>query len=324
MRLSKEKANNSGQMLLGILISLAVFAILIHALFTLVRLSYQFTNFSRARITARHLAQEKIELIRNLPFSEIGTSGGIPSGSLVQQENIQRNGLNYLVKTSIVYIDDPFDNSAPVDLLPTDYKSVRIDVSWEGLAPSRKNPVILVTNVTPEGVETTEGGGTLSIFVFDADAQPISQAEVKVVASSVSPPVDLSLQTADNGRVILPGAPICTDCYEITVTKSGYSSERTYSTAEVANPGNPHQTILEGDLTEISFAIDKVSVIDISSVNNRESDFTPFASVSFQMRGTKTLGTNTEGDPVYKFDQTLTTDVSGQLTLSDVEWGNYN
>jgi len=324
MRLSKKKANTSGQILVNILIAIAIFSILAHAIFTLVKVSYQFTNFSRARITARHLAQEKIELIRNLSFNEIGTSGGIPSGPLIQQENIQRNGLNYLVKTSIVYVDDPFDDSAPTDLLPTDYKSVRVDVSWEGLALSRNNPVVLVTTITPEGVETTEGGGTLSIFVFDADAQPVPQAEVKVIASSASPSVDLTLETADNGRVILPGAPACTDCYEITVTKLGYSSERTCSTAEIANPDKPHQTILEGDLTEISFAIDKVSTINIVSVNDRDSSFTPFTSAIFQMTGTKIIGTDTNGDPVYKFDQTLTTNVSGQLVLTDIEWGNYN
>ena len=68
--LPKEEINHEGQMLLGILISVGVFAILIHALFSLVASSYDLVNFNRARITARHLAQEKIELTRNLPIPE--------------------------------------------------------------------------------------------------------------------------------------------------------------------------------------------------------------------------------------------------------------
>jgi hypothetical protein len=312
-----------GTTLIGILISIAVFSILAHAIFTLVGTSYRFVNFNRARITARHLAQEKAELIRNLPYDNVGTSGGIPSGSLPQEENVVRNGLNFLVKTSIIYLDDSFDDTAPTDLLPTDYKRIRVEVSWGGLAASRKNPVILVTDIAPKGVETTEGGGTLSIFVFDASGQPVPQADVTIVASSAAPPVDLSLQTGDNGRIILPGAPVCTSCYEITVTKAGFTSDRTYSTAEVANPNKPHLTILEGDLTEVSFAIDKVSTINVASVNDRESNFTPLASVTFQLTGVKNIGTDTGGNPVYKYNESLITNSSGLLTLTDMEWDSY-
>src|SRR5690606_13925038 len=121
-------------------------SILIHASFTLVSSLYTLISFNRARISAKHLAQEKMELIRNLPYDEIGTQGGIPSGSLLQNESIQQNGLNFNVKTDIIYIDDPFDDTSPDDLLPTDYKRVRVDVSWGGITPSR-NPIVFVTDV---------------------------------------------------------------------------------------------------------------------------------------------------------------------------------
>lgn len=137
-QLPKKKKLRSGQTLIGILISVAIFAILSHAIFTLISFSYSLVNFTRARITARHLAQEKIELIRNLAYDDVGTDGGIPPGPLQQVEFVDRNGLNYQVSTSVVYIDDAFDNLAPTDLLPTDYKRARVDVSWEGIAASNK------------------------------------------------------------------------------------------------------------------------------------------------------------------------------------------
>lgn len=320
---SKLPKKIAGQVLVGILVGIALFAILTHALFTLTNLSFSLAGFSRARIAARHLGQEKLEVIRNLPYDDVGTIGGIPSGPLVQTENIQRNGLNYIVKTSIIYVDDPFDQTAPDDLLPIDYKRVRIDVSWEGLAPSREAPVVLVSDIAPKGIETTEGGGTLSILVFDANALAVGQADVHIEASEANPPVDLDLQTSDTGYVVLPGAPVCVSCYNITATKSGYSTDRTYTIAEVANPDKSPASVIEGELTEVSFAIDKLSTLNIASVSDRDSGFNPLPAITFQLRGDKTIGIDPDDFPVYKFDKQFTTDGTGNLAITDIEWDNY-
>ena len=321
--LPKNKSVGGGQTLIGIIVAIAIFSILAQAILTVVGLSLNMVSFNRAKITARHLAQEKIELIRNLPDDNVGTLGGIPAGPIPQEENITRNKLNYTVITSIIYYDDPFDDVAPTDLLATDYKRVRIDVSWGGLASSRNSPIVLLTDIAPKGVETTEGGGTLSILVFDSDGDPIDQAHVEIIASSVTPSVNLNLNTGDNGRIILPGAPTCISCYEITVTKTGYSQEKTYSTLDVANPNEPHQTILEGQLTEISFAIDKVSTLNISTHNSREDNFSPLGNASFRLRGSKTIGIDTSSLPVYKYDEVLTSNSLGTISVDNLEWDIY-
>jgi hypothetical protein len=315
--------NQNGQTLLATIIGITVFLLLANAVFTLVKTSYMLTSFNRARITARHLAQEKLELIRNLPFDTVGTDGGIPSGPLIQDETIERNGLSYIVKTDIVYVDDDFDDTAPSDLLPTDYKRIRVEVSWGGLARSGNNPVVLVSDIAPRGVETTAGGGTLSILVFDSNGEPVPQAEVTIVATTTTPAVNLTLETGGNGRLILPGAPICTSCYSISVTKSGHSIDRTYTTSEVTNPSKPPQTILEGQLTEISFAIDQTSSITLESQSSRDTGFAPVGSVGFTVRGTKIIGTDTTDNPVYKYNDTVTTSAGGSVTISDLEWDTY-
>ncbi len=317
-----KKNKKNGQSLIGVLVSLAIFSILSQAIFTVVGTSYNLVSFNRARITARHLAQEKIELIRNLPYDEVGTIGGIPPGPLPQIENVSRNKLNFTVRTTIVYIDDPFDGTVPNDLLGTDYKRVRVEVSWEGIAKSRNSPVVFLTDIAPKGVETTAGGGTLSIIVFDSQGNPVPQASVSINAST-NPPVNLTLQTSINGRVILPGAPTCVECYQISVTKSGFSSERTYSTTEVANPSKPHQTIIEGQLTEISFSIDRTSTLTIKTFKGRENNFEPLGDVNFRLVGEKTIGTDSSGQPVYKYDQNLSTNSTGSLILNNMEWDNY-
>ena len=319
-----KNSTKSGQIYLDILITVAILTILLHALISLILLSFELISFTRARTTAKHLAQEKIELIRNLSYDIIGTSGGIPSGDLPQTEQISRNGLNYTVKTGIVYIDHSFDNQTPDDPLPTDFKRVRIDVSWEGLAKSATNPITFITDISPKGVETTVGGGTLSILVFNAQGEPVPQAQVNVTAPEVTPAIDLSLETNDDGRIILPGAPACTSCYQVSVAKTGYSSNRTYSTEEIVNPHKPHLTILEGQLTEISFAIDKVGRLAVASSQNREHEFALLPNIIFRLKGEKVIGTDINDNPVYKYEQEFATDDYGRLIITDLEWDNYN
>ena len=316
-----------GQSLIGITISIAIFSILASAILTVVNSSFRFVAFNRARITARHLAQEKIEFIRNLPYDNVGTSDGFPPGPLPQEENLIRNKLSYTVKTAIVYVDDAFDGTqggSPADTLGSDYKRVRVEVSWQGITASRGNPIILLTDIVPKGVETTEGGGTLSIIVFDSESHPVPQATLHIVQEAVNPNIDVTFQTADNGRFIFTGIPVCVSCYEITVTKNGFSSERTYSVNEIANPTKPDQTVLEGELTEISFSIDRVSTLNIATKKGREDSFETLPNVSLQLRGEKTIGTDATAQPVYKYDQNLSTDASGSLNVSDVEWDNYH
>lgn len=315
--------NLSGQTLLGVIIGLAIMGILAQALFTLTNTSFKMVGFNRSRIAARHIAQDRIELIRNLPYDNIGTVGGIPSGPLEQIETHRINGVNYSVRTSVVYIDNSFDGTSPDDLLPTDFKRVRVDVSWEGITPSRNSPVVLVTDIAPQGIETTEGGGTLSILVFNSNGEAVPQADVYIRAET-SPEVDLYLQTNDNGIIVLPGAPECTSCYTISATKEGYSTDRTYSTLEVANPNKPPISVIEGDTSEISLAIDLLSTVEVRSLDTRENEFIPIPNLTFTIAGAKTIGSDINDFPVFKYQAVFTTGTDGSLTIDNLEWDSYN
>jgi len=312
-----------GEIYIGVIIAIGILAILSQAVIALVFSSYNLISFTRARINARHLAGEQMEIIHNLPFSDVGTVGGIPPGILQQEEQVELNGLSYLVKTSVVYMDDPFDGLAPEDTLPNDYKRVRIDVSWGGIAKSGSNTITLVSDIAPKGIETTIGGGTIQIMVFDAQGQPVSGADTHIVADSVDPQVDLTLQTNINGIIVLPGAPICDSCYQITVSREGFSTDRTYSTSEIANPSKPHLTVIEGELTEVSFAIDVVGTMSVSTFGPRDGGFLPLGNQIVRIRGEKIIGTTDTDEPVYKFDEQVVTNSLGTLTIENLEWDNY-
>jgi len=312
-----------GDTLIGIIIALGLFLILSQAVVTLAFSVYDLVSYTRAKISARHIALESMELIRNAPYDDVGTLGGIPTGIFTQEQVVQRNGQNYTIRTRIIYVDDTFDGVSPIDTLPTDYKRVRIDVSWGGLAESNFSEVTIVTDIAPRGIETTAGGGTLSILVFDSEGEPVPQAEVQIVATSTVPPINTSYFTSDTGRVTLPGAPICDSCYEITATKSGFSTDRTYSTTEVENPTKPHATILDQELTEVSFTIGQFASLNLTTVGEAES-FPLLPNQVIRLRGEKTIGTNSLDEPVYKFDLEVVTDSTGNLVIEELEWDNYS
>src|SRR3989344_2291420 len=209
-----KKHLNHGFTMLETIVALGVLSMFFGAITVILQTVLTNIGESRVRTTALALAQTKMELIRNLPYASVGTSGGIPAGPILQSEVIMVNGLDFSVTTSIIYIDDEFDGESPDDTTSADYKRARVEITWEGLYPSRV-PITLVTNIAPKGVETVVGGGTLFIQVFDANGLPVSNATIKIDNSQVTPQIHTQTLTNANGLVILPGYPACVTCYRI-------------------------------------------------------------------------------------------------------------
>src|SRR3989344_4040027 len=176
------------------IVAIGVLGIFFAAIAFILQQVLQNIGESRVRTTALALAQQKMELIRNLPYNSIGTIGGIPQGSISPTEEVTINNQSFTVTTSIIYIDDPFDEEVPADLINTDYKRARIQVTWSGAYPSL-TPVTFVTNIVPKGVETIVGGGTLYIRVFDSNGQAVSGASVKVDNTTIDPQIHMDTLT---------------------------------------------------------------------------------------------------------------------------------
>lgn len=277
---------------------------------------------ARLRTTAVALASQKVETIRNLTYLDIGTVGGIPAGVLPQNEIINIGGLDFTINTTIVYIDDPYDGLAPSDPIPTDYKRVRVRVTWGGVFKS-KTPVFMVTDIVPDGLESNDGGGSLMVQVINSTGEPVPDATVTIVNSSVAPPIDLNISTNADGRVLLPGAPACSDCYRINISKTNFSSERTYALSEIANPLKPDVTVLEAQISSITFSIDRTANLSVTTRGSRASNFPPFAGIQFVLRGSKLLGSNEFDEPIYKYEQSHASGPGGVLTISGLEADTY-
>ena len=225
------------------------------------QLSIEVVTNNRARAGAIALANEWMEYVRSLKFDDVGTLGGIPAGVVPQSETVSLNGIPYTRRTTIQFVDDPYDGIGAADTFPagapvfTDYKAVRVAISWQSRSGERT--VYFVTRVEPQnGIEVacTSSCGTLSISVVNAVSEPVPNAKVRVVNTSTLPAIDLTTYTNIDGLVVLAGAPVSAG-YEVTVSKLGYNSAQTYgATAENPSPSPPHPQVFENQTTAIVFA----------------------------------------------------------------------
>ncbi len=222
---------------------------------------------SRSRQSALSVAYNQIEYIRSLSYDAVGTVSGIPAGAIPQVATSTLNGIDFTTRTLIEYVDDPADGEGVADAngITTDYKTSKVTVSWDWRGLSRE--VSLLSRVIPRSIETDVGGGTIRVNVFDAEVLPLSGATVRLVNSSLSPAIDVSKTTNADGIVLFGGAPAGAG-YEVTVSKTGYSTDSTYPiTAELVNPTTPPAAVAEADITTLNFFIDQVSTLTIKTVS---------------------------------------------------------
>lgn len=310
---------NRGFTLIETLIGVAIFAMIAtSAWFGLVKI-FDGVLVLRAKTVATNLATEQIEIIRNLPYADVGILNGLPSGVIPYEQNLTRDGKEFLVRTTIRNVDLAFDGvigGTPNDTSPADNKLVEIEIICTKCGKEIP-PLLFNTNIAPKALETTGNNGAIFISVFDSNGQPVPQADVYIKNSQKNPPIIIEDVTNDLGVLQIIDAPPGTGAYEITVSKDGYSSERTYKIGDTANPSptKPHANVVAGSVTQISFAIDKVSSL---TVNTRNVACAPFANVDFNLESSKLIGLNKP-----KYDVDHVTNSEGQKNITGLEWDTY-
>jgi len=101
-----------GFTLLEILISLGVFVLFASGIFTGIQYVFKSVYASRLRIIENGILNEQVEIVRNLPFAQVGIMQGSPPGVLTRTATMTKNGIEFLITRTIRNIDDPFDGTA--------------------------------------------------------------------------------------------------------------------------------------------------------------------------------------------------------------------
>ncbi len=322
------KNKTSGFTLVEILVVIAVFVLIISAISTTYSKTINLLTYNKMKIDAIDLANEQIEILHNLPFADVGVVGGIPSGKLAHQFATTRDGSSFVVTTTIRNIDDPADGTlggTPNDLSPADYKLAEVGVSCDRAYSAAQGatssclsftPVSLTAIVAPKNLETASNNGALFVKVFDANGIAVSNAAVHISNTKVTPNITIDDTTDTNGLLQIVDAPTSTNGYSISVTKSGFSTDKTYPVVGSTTPYKTDSTVLVQQVTQTSLSIDQTSTINFSSIN---ASCAAVPSVRFKMVGGKLISVNNP-----KSTSTITTDAGGNYTMNNVEWDTYS
>jgi type II secretory pathway pseudopilin PulG len=118
---SDKKISTKGFGLVETLVGVAVFVAVSVAAYGGFINTLEGVKVLRAKNTATNLANEQIEIIRNLPYDDVGIVDGIPVGKIPRDQIIERDNITFEVNTSVRNVDDPFDGQigeTPNDLSP--------------------------------------------------------------------------------------------------------------------------------------------------------------------------------------------------------------
>ncbi|KKR69745.1 MAG: hypothetical protein UU10_C0006G0010 [Parcubacteria group bacterium GW2011_GWF1_40_6] len=225
---------------------------------------------SQAKLAATTLANEQFEIIRNLPYDDVGIENGIPVGKIARNQTVLKDNYSFDVQTTIRNTDDPFDGTiggSPSDTSPADYKLVDLDITCSSCKIF--SPLKFTTLVAPHALETASSNGALFIQVFDTAGMPVTNASVHIANTEANPDIVIDEITDNTGWVKIVDAPPGTNTYNITATKSGFTTDQTYPQGGVAgeNPVNEDVTVVLQQVTQASLQIDKVSSLNVSSVD---------------------------------------------------------
>ena len=333
------KSGPLGLTFIDVLIGISLMLIVFLGIFGAYRLSLKVVAQSKARITATAIANQKLEEIRNLPYKKVGTAPPMadgPAGDLLQRETISQNSIHYTIGREIRYVADCFDGprsaecpTAPVtDDCVKDYKRAKIKVSWER---PFKGEVSLVTDVAPKNLNqekeecTGAAAGVLSVSVFNASGQAVTSPLIEIIDPNTgSTLTSFSPLSGKYDFVISPNV------YKIKVSKTNYSSSQTYRAGDIydgkviAAPVKSHPSVYEGKLTEVGLSIDEVSSMEIEARGTKGQGYPPVHNAIFKMEGTKTVGNDSQGKPIYKYSKNHTTNGPAEINLSNLEWDSYS
>ncbi|HTB48708.1 MAG TPA: prepilin-type N-terminal cleavage/methylation domain-containing protein, partial [Verrucomicrobiae bacterium] len=341
--------DEGGYTLVELMVSIAILAILSLSAFTLLTALLHSAIVSTREAVASTLATNQMEYLKSLPYDNLAVAGGpiISSTTIPGTLTKKVDGDTYTVTTSINYADDAYDGcgsyptqalkqeycrnyppptGAPaVDTNPADYKDVNVtvtDVSGLRLAS-------LDTQIAALVAETASNTGALFVYVVDDSGNPLTGATVNVINNSVSPAVNVSDTTDENGIVIFYDLPPSTtgNKYQVTASDSGYSSLTTIAPSGSLQPTYSSQNLISQSSSYVTLTLKQQGqnslVLETTDVNGN-----PLPNAKIYIKGgykkyTATTDTSYYYDTLSPIDTRPVTDSSGLAAVTNLVPGNY-
>ncbi len=332
-----------------LMVTLTVLAIIGLGAFSLFTSLLHSAIVAQRQAVASSLANNQMEYLKSLPYDHLAVTGGaIVSTTTIPPSFTKKvQGVTYTVTTSITYADDAYDgcgsypsqalkqkycrnypppSGAPsTDSNPGDYKDANVTVT----DPSGTSLASLDTQISALVAETASNTGALFVNVIDDSGQPVSGATVNVVNGSVSPAVNASDTTDQNGLAIFYDLPPSTTGYhyQITGSKSGYSTLATIAPSGTLQPTYPSQNLIAQSSSYVTLTL-KLQGTDSLVLETTDTDGNPLGGAKVYVKGgykkyTATDDTSYYYDDMSPSDNRPTTDAGGMAALTGLVPGSY-
>lgn len=324
--MQKEIKNKiAGTTLIEAMTVLFIFSIISVTFYSVWSIGLKYIMESKNKMGATALLNEKLEIIRNLPYASIGNTSNPPYGNIPATETKVVNGKEYDIETHIDYQDDPFDGFEDEDEngVTDDYKSVRVEIFWPGPTGGTSS-IVGVARFVPPGEEIADPNtGGLSINIVDNEAAGFHQAHIHIATDDNA--VNMDRDTDTSGHKKLSGFSQLMDGYRLTITAPGYETIETKSLAESAiipiddyTDGNA--SVIMGSTQMVIIYQDKLADLKIKSEDVLGA---MIPSIAYHIEGGRKLGTNA-GVAVYNLDLNDSTDASGEKNYNDKSPGKHS
>jgi prepilin-type N-terminal cleavage/methylation domain-containing protein len=340
--------NNVGYTLVELMVAIAVVSILsLSALVLMTTLLHSAITAQRQSVSLT-LANNQMEYLKSLPYDNLAVAGGpiISTNTIPGVTTKTVEGYKYTITTSINYVDDAYDgcgnypnltlekiychNYPPPSGAPSpgdtnDYKDAHVVVTDE----QGNTLATLDTQIAALVAETASNTGALFINVVDDSGNPVEGANVNVVNNNVSPAVNANTTTDVNGIAIFYNFPPSTSGYnyQVTASKTGYSSLTTIQPSGSLQPTYPSQNLIAQNSSYVTLTIKPMNnyslLLQTTDVNGN-----PLANAKIYVKGGYKKYTSLS-DTTYYYD-TLTpsdtrpvTDSNGLAGLTGLVPGDY-
>ena len=341
--------NEAGYTLVELMVSIAIVAILSLSALTLFTALLHSAIVSQREAVASTLATNQMEYLKSLPYDNLAVAGGaiVSSTTIPGTATKKVNGDTYTITTSITYADDAYDGcgSYPTQALkqqycrnypppsgapatdnnPGDYKDVNVTVTdTSGLQLAE-----LDTQIASLVAETSSNTGALFVYVVDNSGNPITGATVNVVNGSVSPAVNVSDTTDENGIVIFYDLPPSTtgNKYQVTASDSDYSTLTTIVPSGSIQPTYSSQNLLTQSSSYVTLTLKQQGANSLV-IETTTTAGTPLANAKIYVKGgykkyTATSDTTYYYDTLTPTDTRPVTDSNGLAALTNLVPGTY-
>ncbi len=306
---------------------LFVFSVISLAFYSLISSGTRYIQDSKNRLGALAVANEKVEIVRNLQYDDIGTIGGEIEGNIPQDETVVENGRQYDVHTLVEYVDDTYDGTGYSDTVWfEDYKRVTATVSWNGINEGQAE-VKFVSRFVPPGLEVANpGDGILAVNIVSDQEGGAGVAGSTVHIFNSETGLDTQKQTDASGNAMFMGDNVTDSAqkYEITVVKSGYETVNTMPPYPDSpyNPTDAHASVVTGSINVANIIQNKLAEMKVSTVNYLGQ---PIGNIDFHLIGGRKVGIGVDppNNPVYNLDDDYQTNASGEKDFGSVSPGQY-